>query len=66
MQGRRLPVRIFEKVSPKSSGLEKMKRKKNRAAVVLLQRLEKIEIRANLCLRRREGEKDKFALKWVR
>ena len=52
-------------VPPKSSGLEKMKRKKKRAVVVLLQRLEKIEIRANLCLRRRVGEKDKFALKWV-
>ena len=66
LRGRRCAVWIFKMISPKSSGLEKMKRKKKRAAVISLQRLEKIEIRANLCLRRREGEKDKFALKWVR
>ena len=65
-RGRRLPVQIFEKVFPKSSGLKKMKRKKEGCCSSSLQRLEKIEIRANLWLTRREGEKDKFALKWVR
>ena len=52
-------------VSPKSSGLEKMKRKKKRAAVNLVTGIE-IRVRVNLCLREKERKNDKFALKWVR
>ena len=51
-------------VSPKSSGLEKMKRKKKSVAVTLVAGIE-IRVRVNLCLREEERKMNRFALKWV-
>ena len=52
-------------VSPKSSRLEKRKRKRKKGCYSFVAENE-IRVRVNLCLREEERKNDKFALKWAR